>query len=65
MAEIIDVVAILEERKETKRREEQEELEQLNKLVMAWMEAIGENQPTPYYVPVEQQISQIFLTGEE
>jgi hypothetical protein len=29
------------------------------------MEAIGENEPTPYYVPIEEQISQIFLTGEE
>ena len=65
MAQIIDLVAILEARREAKRREEQEELEQLNKLVMAWMEASCENEPTPYYVPVEEQISQIFLTGEE
>jgi len=65
MAEIIDLVAILEAKREAKRREEQEELEQLNKLVMAWIEAIGENEPKPYYVPVEEQISQNFLTGEE
>jgi len=65
MAEIIDLVAILEAKREAKRREEQEELEQLGKIVSAWMEAIGENEPTPYYVPVEEQISQIFLTGEE
>jgi HD superfamily phosphodiesterase len=65
MAEIIDLVAILEAKREAKRREEQEELEQLGKIVSAWMEAIGENEPTPYYVPIEEQISQIFLTGEE
>jgi len=65
MAEIIDLVAILEAKREAKRREEQEELEQLGKIVSAWMEAIGENEPTPYYVPIEEQISQNFLTGEE
>lgn len=65
MGEIIDFVAFLNKRKEQREREVQQEIENLMEIVDTWIEAMGGVEPKPYYVSIEEQISQNLLTGEE
>ena len=53
MAEIIDLTAILAERRAARQAQEDKELESLQAMVASWVEFLGEPEPEPYMVPLD------------